>query len=223
MARSSKKKKSGRHHSVGYVFYRPPTRTVKELVQVAPAAEYILSGLRAQNRGNPNTFRDISSLCAHWKKLFDQRLNDKLWNQMLRRRRAKENGHEIIHLFQSGERYTVKGTIFSDPFFKKLKNGVVSCLFILERIELERKMDLEWVLRDFKLNRRELEIVKLIFVDRSNKGIAQALGLSVNTVKAYLKLLMRKLGVRSRTGILVHLMMGKNSEAAQAVAMPLKR
>ena len=56
--------------------------------------------------------------------------------------------------------------------------------------------------RKYKLSPREIQIVHLLFMDRSNKEIALSLRLSSNTVKGYMKLLMLKLNVGSRTGII---------------------
>jgi DNA-binding CsgD family transcriptional regulator len=106
----------------------------------------------------------------------------------------------------------VNGRVFSDYSLKKQrKNKSNRWLFVLEEIKSGRNMDLDWILRNLKLNRREHEIIRLLLADRNNKEIAQDLDLSINTVKGYLKLLMRKLGVGSRTGIIASLMTGKHS------------
>jgi DNA-binding NarL/FixJ family response regulator len=62
-------------------------------------------------------------------------------------------------------------------------------------------MHLSWAARQLNLNRREQEIVRLLVRGLGNKEIAFALGLSLNTIKGYMKLLMGKLNVRSRTEI----------------------
>lgn len=49
------------------------------------------------------------------------------------------------------------------------------------------------------LTDRELDVLRLVVIGRSNKEIAQELGLQENTVKAYLTNLFAKLGVTSRT------------------------
>jgi DNA-binding NarL/FixJ family response regulator len=49
------------------------------------------------------------------------------------------------------------------------------------------------------LSERELEVLRLLVDGASNKGIAQRLSLSENTVKAHVSHIFGKLGVQSRT------------------------
>jgi DNA-binding CsgD family transcriptional regulator len=48
---------------------------------------------------------------------------------------------------------------------------------------------------------REKEIIRLLLAGNGNKEIADALRLTLNTVKSYIKLLTRKLGVSGRAEI----------------------
>ena len=201
---SSKKDIMIKHRPVGFILYSPKSRTEMELIQIDPEAEYIFSSLNSVQANKNISVLDISMLCKKWQKLFDQRSSDKLWIKM--RKKALKSHEEIIDFFQSGRRYTVQGRTSSDTQFspRKKKNG--RWLFMLEKVEPARHINLDWMLRNFKLNRREHEIIKLLLTDRKNKEIADILGLSINTVKAYLKLLMKKLDVGSRTGIIARLM-----------------
>jgi len=88
-------------------------------------------------------------------------------------------------------------------------------MFLLERIHPD-SINLPLLLRELKLNQREQEIVRLLLEDRSNKEIAYALGLSLNTVKAYMKLLMRKLGVNTRAGVISYLLTKRNPAASSS-------
>jgi len=81
-------------------------------------------------------------------------------------------------------------------------------LFMLERIQAEM-INLSLISRQHKLNQREQDIVRLLIEEKGNKEIAEVLGLSTNTIKSYLKILMRKLGVSSRAGIITCLLMKK--------------
>jgi len=54
-----------------------------------------------------------------------------------------------------------------------------------------------------KLSTRELEVIKLVARGMSNKDIATALGLSLRTVKGYLANIFSKLGVASRTEVVI--------------------
>ncbi len=51
---------------------------------------------------------------------------------------------------------------------------------------------------------RELEVLKLIAVGASNKGVAQKLGISEATVKSHVSSLLSKLGLKSRTQAALH-------------------
>lgn len=81
-------------------------------------------------------------------------------------------------------------------------------IFILERMH-GNDINLPIISRQFELNRREQDIVRLLIEERGNKEIAQVLGLSLNTIKSYLRILMRKLGVSSRAGIITCLLTKK--------------
>jgi DNA-binding CsgD family transcriptional regulator len=210
--RSLENNRHQRSLPIGYILYRPKTRTTMELIQINSDASSILSSLLATQKTGNGSNQDLSLLCAHWRGLLNTLPNDELLNKMKEKGKTLKDRGEVIDLFQSGRRYAVKGTVFSSPpsLTKRQSKEGSRCLFILERIEPDTVMNLTGVLRNAKLNRREQEIIKLLLSDRSNKEIAQALGLSLNTVKGYLKLLMRKLGVSSRTGIVAHLMIRGN-------------
>jgi DNA-binding CsgD family transcriptional regulator len=53
------------------------------------------------------------------------------------------------------------------------------------------------------LTPREREVIALIAEDKSNKEIAQALGISTNTVQDYTQMIFERLGVRGRVGAAV--------------------
>ena len=55
---------------------------------------------------------------------------------------------------------------------------------------------------EFRLTRRESETIDLLALGLTNKEIAQRMGLSCNTVKAFLRSVMAKLGISTRTGIM---------------------
>lgn len=79
-------------------------------------------------------------------------------------------------------------------------------MFTLERIHRD-SVNLSQIFRESKLSKREQDVVYQILADKSNKEIAEALGLSLNTVKMYLKNLMRKINVTSRAGIVSFLLL----------------
>jgi len=112
----------------------------------------------------------------------------------------------FLEVFQSQRRrYAVRGVLLSPHSSSEPKSGSGHYLFVLERI-VPDTMNLVSRFRQYHLSPREQEVVRLLLADLSNKEIAQALGLSLNTIKGYLKLLTRKLGVSSRTGILARML-----------------
>jgi DNA-binding CsgD family transcriptional regulator len=78
-------------------------------------------------------------------------------------------------------------------------------MVLIERIIEKRKVDFEKVKRDFKLTRRELEVVVLLCQGLSNKEISEKIFISEYTVKDHIKKIMRKMGVNSRSEIIASL------------------
>jgi DNA-binding CsgD family transcriptional regulator len=139
---------------------------------------------------------EISSLCSKWKEILDQK-HDEIKGSA----DAGVQPQIYIDILQSWRRkYTVRGIVLSEQIpISKAKEK--SYLFILERFKPE-SFNFTEIFRHWNLNHREQEIVRLILKDCYNKEIAKHLGISINTVKAYMKLLMRKLGIHTRAGIL---------------------
>lgn len=54
------------------------------------------------------------------------------------------------------------------------------------------------------LTERELEVLKLVALGASNKGVAQELGISEATVKSHVSNMLSKLGLKSRTQAALH-------------------
>ncbi|MDI3255652.1 LuxR C-terminal-related transcriptional regulator [Pseudacidobacterium ailaaui] len=55
-----------------------------------------------------------------------------------------------------------------------------------------------------QFTQRELDVLQLLVSARSNREIAQALGIEVRTVKSYIGRMMKKAGVGNRTALSVH-------------------
>ena len=165
-----------------FIFYRPQAGA-KQQVSYNPEAWRILS-LTAP-------VPDLSSRCGRWARLLDGGSDNK---------EPAGNGTPVsagwLDFVQSGQRrYGVKGIVMSEGHY----------LFMIERIA-PAGVDVALLTQQWHLNRRECEIIRLLLGDRSNKEMAHSLGLSENTIKGYLKLLTRKLGVTSRTGIVARLL-----------------
>lgn len=56
------------------------------------------------------------------------------------------------------------------------------------------------------LSARETQVLEMLARGHSNQAIAEALGLTVNTVKAHVKSVYRKLGITSRVGVVTNAM-----------------
>jgi DNA-binding CsgD family transcriptional regulator len=138
------------------------------------------------------------SLCTRWQKILDRQLVDA----------QLSNGTEqLTEIYHSGRRrYSIEAIGLSNPLTKNKYT-----LFILRRLHDSITVDLRNFSTKWKLNRREIEILNHLLADKSNKEIAQALGLSINTIKGYLRFLMRRLGVGSRSGVISCLLTRKVS------------
>ena len=148
---------------------------------------------------------NFSLICERWKGLLDKKLSGRRETD-----RDRETGSAFIDLYQSRRRrYIVMGVVLLNHTFS-MEGRESHYLFILDRISPEG-VNLSLVSRQWKLTRREKELVRLLLSEKSNKEIAHILGLSLNTVKGYLKLLMRRLGVGSRTGIIARLLTVKTT------------
>ncbi|MGQ3686335.1 MAG: response regulator transcription factor [Candidatus Loosdrechtia sp.] len=183
---------------VACIFYRPKTKYAKESLSYSEEVLNIISFSLNPGKHTKVSSSNIITLCLKWTNLLDERL------------KKPENKNkpvpvaDFIDILQSNKRrYTVRGVIMSCD-----KEGEKQYLFILERL-CNDNVNLQKALRQWKLSPREQEIVMLLIDDRCNKEIAKSLNLSINTVKGYLKLLMLKLGVSSRAGIIGRILFGK--------------
>jgi DNA-binding CsgD family transcriptional regulator len=196
-----------------FIFYCPKTKGAKEQWAYNAEAWRVLCG------ESPSI--DPASLCARWKKLLDEQPVAKSTGPADQR----EAGTSFIDLYKSRRRrYGVHGLILWEHSVNSPKQGN-HYLFLLERIVPE-SINLCMIARVWGLCPREQEIVQLLLLDRSNKEIARHLSLSLNTIKGYLKLLMRKLGVGSRAGVLSRLLTGRNlssSPQPRSIASSSKR
>lgn len=75
-------------------------------------------------------------------------------------------------------------------------------IVLIENIVEKRKIDYNKIKDNFKLTKRELEVVKLICDGLPNKKISRMLSISEYTVKDHLKNIMQKMNVSSRSEII---------------------
>ncbi len=193
-------------HHPAFIFYYPQNGKPRGRIFYNEEAWRILSMKVPPVRKNGGSTPDICNLCAKWKELLDKATSE----------RGGVDGKDavpsnIIETIQSYRRqYAVKGIVLLDDVSDTHKKER-SYLFVLERMDQD-SMHLSRAVRQLNLNRREQEIVRLLIRGLGNKEIAHTLGLSLNTVKGYMKFLMGKLSARSRVEI-VSILLTENSDS----------
>ncbi len=180
-------------HHPAFLSYYPQNGNPRGRVFYNEEAWRILSLKVPPLRKNGDFSPDLCSLCSKWKELLDKATSQRGGSG------EKETAPaSIIETIQSyRRRYAVKGMVLLSHLSEKKER---SYLFVLERLDQDG-MHLSKAVRQLNLNRREQEIVRLLIRGLGNKEIAYTLGLSLNTVKGYMKYLMGKLSVRSRVEI----------------------
>jgi DNA-binding CsgD family transcriptional regulator len=124
----------------------------------------------------------------------------KVRSHLLRAQSSPTNGcrgYPIIQL-KSGRR-----TYFCRSFLldsNGTRSNGTAVLIVLER-GMSGPVALSQISQQFQLTHREQEAVALLLQGFGNKEMAQHMGISANTVKAFLRLVTIKMGVSSRSGI----------------------
>jgi DNA-binding CsgD family transcriptional regulator len=179
-----------------YIIYRPKTSGMDEMVSYNTTAYRIFSFPTGDSTQTNDVREDISALCRKWKKILVKKVPTIKGPD-----ERADVTPTFLDLYQSGKRsYLVKGLMLSARSMASLEREGYY-LFILERIGSD-VFNIARIARELNLSKREQDLIQLLLTDSGNKQIAHTLGLSLNTVKTYLKLLMRKLGVTSRAGII---------------------
>ncbi len=201
-----------------FIFYCPSTNGGRPRVYSNGEAMAVLENFTPLSGDQAIGPRDLTNLSARWKSLLDSRSTEA--------KPLAENpppDPEFLEMFQSQRRkYAVKGMMLSELSPTQAHDHPApkteSYLFILERIHPDR-MNLAIVFREYHLSPREQEVVRLLLEGLSNKEIAEKLGIRINTVKDYLKMLTRKLGVGSRTGILSCILSGPKKKTSNKLSL----
>jgi len=116
--------------------------------------------------------------------------------------RSSKGARRFVAEFESGNRtYRCRtlsvgcdGKDADDP-------GRATTLILLERRASPSRLLKRQAWEKFGLTPRERQMVELLIEGMTTKEMAQALGLSPNTIKSFLRLVMAKMGVSTRSGI----------------------
>jgi DNA-binding CsgD family transcriptional regulator len=102
------------------------------------------------------------------------------------------------HLTIQEDNYLCRGICLYEG--KKINKA--KFLMILDKLTARNKNDYELAKKIYRLTPREMDIINLLFNGYTNKEIANALHISEPTVKGHLQIIMAKMRVTTRTGIL---------------------
>jgi DNA-binding CsgD family transcriptional regulator len=129
----------------------------------------------------------------------------KVRTRLLRAQSSPTNGsrtHAVIH-FKSGRRTYFCRVFLLDSDGKGSNGSAV--LMVLER-GMPGSLALSQISQQFHLTHREQEVVSLLLQGLSNKEMAEQMGISVHTVKAFLRTATIKMCVSSRSGIVTKIL-----------------
>ena len=132
-------------------------------------------------------------------------LNDRVKSSLVDRR--KDSDLTFVKVYRSGRRqyicraFLIDGSGPADPLWRTA--------VLLER-QSSSVTELSNILGQYDLTPRELEVVALLVEGLTSKEIANRMKISPNTVKAFLRLVMVKMDVSTRSGI-VGKIIGPNS------------
>jgi DNA-binding CsgD family transcriptional regulator len=112
--------------------------------------------------------------------------------------RQSSNGLDFVKEFKSGKRKYFCRSFLIDS---NGKGGPLLAALLFERSS-SGTLALEQIGHDFELTQREKETVVFLIQGLTSKEIAKRMKISPNTVKAFLRIVMVKMGVSTRSGIL---------------------
>jgi DNA-binding CsgD family transcriptional regulator len=180
--------------STAFIFYIPSSSKKSEKIFYNQDALQILSLMKPAIIKEKLDPRFLSSLCSNWAKLIQ---NSQI-SKNIEKKDFESKPFYLDTITSYRRRYVVKGAILWSYDGQRTDRSYV---FILQRFVPE-DINLLKIFRKYQLSHREQEIIRLLLHGESNKQIAYSLGLSSNTIKSYMKLLMRKMGISSRAGIM---------------------
>jgi DNA-binding CsgD family transcriptional regulator len=109
----------------------------------------------------------------------------------------------VITQFGAGRRKYVSHVFALKPYDERISEPVFAVLLQRNCSSMEAIYE---VAAEFRLTEREREALKGISMGLTSKELAEEMEISPNTVKAYLRLIMVKMGVSTRAGILAKIL-----------------
>jgi DNA-binding CsgD family transcriptional regulator len=115
---------------------------------------------------------------------------------------SNHNGHTPVLELKSGRRtYTCRAF----PLARNGRTSSTATMVVLERAN-SNPLSLSRLSQRFHLTHREQQAVALLLQGLSNKEMAENMGISANTVKAFLRMATIKMGASSRSGIVTKIL-----------------
>lgn len=154
----------------------------EEALEMVPELQTVSKGRKRQNIP-----KEIYNLCKELKES--------------RRIRSSDQSVNVTHkLLKSKSLYPISMRAF---FMGGMGDkNPTHIMVLLEKIIQKHEINLEKVQKEFKISKRELEVVRLICEGLANKDISEKLFISEYTVKDHIKNILRKMGVTSRSQII---------------------
>lgn len=109
-------------------------------------------------------------------------------------------GHSIMKLKSGRRTYTCRAFLLNSN-----GKGKPATLVMLER-GMPGRLVLSQVAQQFRLTHREQQAVALLLQGLSNKEMAEIIGVSANTVKAFLRMAAVRMGASTRSGIVTKIL-----------------
>ena len=130
-------------------------------------------------------------------KCFDDLLVAKIRSNLLSRQ--QENGSPVVTEFRSGRRRYSCRSFRVDRGLKGI--GHITIAILLERGASE-SVSIAQTAEKYHLTAREQDVLRFLLEGLPSKEIATRMEISPNTVKAFLRLIMIKMGVSARSAII---------------------
>jgi DNA-binding CsgD family transcriptional regulator len=137
-------------------------------------------------------------------------LGNRVRTRLIDRRAETENG--LVNHFKSAKRTYICRSFPINVRLERPAAGSPALLLLLERTS-NGSITMDQIAKRFGLTRREQETVKLLLRGLTSKEIADYMKISPNTVKAFIRLVMVKMKVSTRSGIIGKIAESQTSHA----------